>query len=100
MQGQRRLVELAGKAAIEFGVLLLRHLGFGLGPDRRAVGDAALLGAELLDEVDRHRDRAGMVADDALERPRLEEFLRGVVEMKGDAACRASARFRAAAARW
>ena len=85
MQSERRLVELAGKRAVEFGVLLLRHLGLGLGPDRRAVRDAALLGAELLDEVDRHRDRAGMVADDALERPRLEEFLRGVVQVKGDA---------------
>ncbi len=75
MQGERRLVELAGKAAIEFRVLLRRHLAFGLGPNGRAVGDAALLGAELLDEVDRHGDRAGMVAHDALERPRLEEFL-------------------------
>ena len=85
MQGQRRLVELAGKPAIEFGVLLLRHLGLGLGPDRRAVGDAALLGAEFLDEIDRHGDRAGMVAHDALERARLEEFLRGIVQMQGDA---------------
>ena len=85
MQGQRRLVELAGKAAIEFRVFLRRHLGFGLRPDRRAVGDAALLGAELLDEVDRNRDRAGMVADDALEGAGLEEFLRGVVQVEGDA---------------
>ena len=85
MQGERRLVELAGKAAVEFGILLLRHLGFGLGPDRRAVGDAALLGAELLNKVDWNRDRAGMVADDALERARLEEFLRSVIKMKGDA---------------
>ena len=84
MQGERRLVELAGKAAIEFRVLLGRHIGLGLGPDRRAVGDAALLGAEFLDEIDWHRDRAGMVADDALERARLEEFLRGVIQMKGD----------------
>ena len=36
-------------------------------------------------EIDRHRDRAGMVADDALEGAGLEEFLRGVVQMKGDA---------------
>ena len=85
MQGQRRLVELAGKAAIEFRVFLGGHLGLGLRPDRRAVGDAALLGAEFLDEIDRHRDRAGMVADDALERARLEEFLRGVVQVEGDA---------------
>ncbi len=85
MQGERRLVELAGKSAIEFGVFFRRHLGFGLGPDRGAVGDAALFGAELLDEVDRHRDRAGMVAHDTLERAGLEEFLRGVVQMQGDA---------------
>ena len=85
MQGQRGLVELAGQAAIEFRVFFGRHLGLGLRPDRRAVGDAALLGAEFLDEVDRHRDRAGMIAHDALERPRLEEFLRGVVEVQGDA---------------
>ena len=98
MQGQRRLVELAGKAAIKFRVFFRRHLGLGLGPDRRAVGNAALLGPELLDEIDRDRDRAGMVAHDALERAGLEEFLRGIVQMQGDAACRASARFQAAAA--
>ena len=85
MQGQRRLVELAGKAAIEFRVFFRRHLGFGLGPDRRAVGDPALLRAEFLDQVDRHRDRAGMVADDTLEGAGLEEFLRGVVQVEGDA---------------
>ena len=85
MQGQRRLVELAGKAAIELRIFLRRHVGLGLRPDRRAVADAALLGAEFLDEVDRHGDRAGMVAHDALERPRLEKFLRGVVEVQGDA---------------
>ena len=82
VEGQSGLVELAGKAPIKFGVFLGRHLGFGVGPDRRAVADAALFGAEFLDEVDRHRDRAGMVADDALERPGLEEFLRGVDEVK------------------
>ena len=85
MQGERGLVELAGKAAVEFGILLFRHLGFGLRPDRRAVGDAPVFGAELLDEIDRHRDRARMVAHDALERARLEEFLRSVIEMKRDA---------------
>ncbi len=85
MEGERRLVELAGQAAIEFRIFLRRHLGLGLRPDRGAVGDAALLGAELFDEVDRHRDRAGMIAHDALELSRLEEFLRRVVEMEGDA---------------
>ena len=42
MQGQRRLVELAGEAAIEFGIFLRRHFRLGLRPDRGAVGDAAL----------------------------------------------------------
>ena len=50
MDGQRRLVELAGEAAVEIGVVLGRDLGLGLGPERRAVGDAARLGAGLLDE--------------------------------------------------
>src|SRR5208282_6857619 len=59
--------------------------GLRLGPDRRPVGDASLLGADLLDEVDRHRDGAGMVAHDALEPAGLCEFLRFVIEMKGDA---------------
>ncbi len=65
--------------------MLFRHIGLGLRPDRRAVRDAALLGAEFLDEVDRNRDRAGMVAHDTLEGAGLQEFLRGVVQMKGDA---------------
>ncbi len=75
MQGERGLVELAGKAAIEFGVFLRRHFRLGLHPDRRAVADAALLGSELLDQIDRHGDRARMIAHDPLKRPRLKEFL-------------------------
>ena len=76
MEGQRRLVELAREAAVELGIFLRRHVGLGLGPDRGAVADPALLGPELLDEVDRHGDRAGMLAHDALELPRLGEFMR------------------------
>ena len=72
MEGQRRLVELAGEAAVELGVVLGRDLGFGLRPDRRAVREAFGLGARLLDEVDRHGDRARMVADDPLDPPRVE----------------------------
>ena len=44
---QSGLVELAGKAPIKLGVFLGRHLGFGVRPDRRAVADAALFGAEF-----------------------------------------------------
>ncbi len=85
MHGQRGIVELAGEAAIELGVFLGRDFRFRLGPDRRAVGDAAGLRAGLVDKVDRHRDRAGMLAHDAIEAMGLEIFLRSVVEMQDDA---------------
>ena len=84
MQGQRRLVELAREAAVELGIFLRRHVGLGLGPDCGAVADAALLGPEFLDQVDRHGDRARVLAHDALELPRLGELMRFVVEVKGD----------------
>ena len=100
MKGQRRLVELAGEATVEFGIFLRRHLGLGLGPDRRAVGDPALLGSELLDQVDRDRDRAGMLAHDPLEPARLGEFVRSLVEVKDDAGSSLRRGFRAQAARW
>ena len=74
MHGQRRLVELAGEAAIEFRVFLRRDVGLRLRPDRRAVGDAARLRARLVDEVDRHGDRAGMFAHDALEAERVRDI--------------------------
>ena len=40
MDRQRRLVELAGDAAVEVGVVLGRDLGFRLGPQRGAVGES------------------------------------------------------------
>ena len=85
VHGQRRLVELAGEAAVEFGVFLRLDLGLRLRPDRRAVGDAAGLGARLVDKVDRHRDRARMLAHDPLDPPGVGELVRGVVEMEDDA---------------
>ena len=85
VHGQRRLVILAGEAAVEFGVFLGRDLRLRLRPDRGAVGDAARLGARLVDEVDRHRDRAGMLAHDALDACGLGVFVRCFVEMQRDA---------------
>ena len=69
VHGQRRLVELAGEAAVELGVFLRLDVGFRLRPDRRAVGDALGLRARLVDEVDRHGDGARMLVDDALDPP-------------------------------
>ena len=85
VHGQRRLVELAGEAAIELGILLRRDVGLRLRPDRRAVRDPLRLRARLLDEIDRHGDAARMIADDPLDPPRVEEFLRLGVQMEDDA---------------
>ena len=84
VQRQRRLVELAREAAVEFGIVLGLHLRLGLRPDRRAVGDAARLGARLLDEVDRNGDGAGMIADDPLDLPGFGVVVRLRVEMEDD----------------
>ena len=71
MHGQRRLVVLAGERAVELGVFLGLDLGFRLRPDRRAVGQPLRLLAGLVDDLDRHGDRAGMLLDDALDLERL-----------------------------
>ena len=47
--------------------------------------EALGLGARLVDEVDRHGDRARMLLDDPLDPPAVAEFLRFVVEMEDDA---------------
>src|SRR5208337_4523482 len=81
---QSRLVELACEAAVELDVVLGLDVGLGLRPDRRAVGDPLRLLARLADKIDRNGDRAGMLADDSLDPPRIEELLRLGVEMQDD----------------
>ena len=85
MDGQRRLVEVAGEAAVEIGVVGRGDLGLRLGPQRDAVGDLGRLGARLLDDRDRHRHVARLLPDDPLQREALGEGLGILHQMEDDA---------------
>ena len=99
MDGQRRLVELPGNAAVEIGVFRGLDLGLRLGPQRRAVGDLRRLGARLLDDRDRHRHVAGLRLDHALDGVALGVGLGVVHQMQHDAGAARAARRRASAGR-
>ena len=79
---QRRLVELAGRAAVEVGVFLGLDLGARLGPQRGAVGDFGGLGAWLVHDGDRHRNVAGLIADDPLQLEALDVVLGAVHQLQ------------------
>ncbi len=85
MQGERRLIELAAEAAIEFGVVFRADRAFRLRPQRRAVGQAAWLLAQRFDQGDRHRDCARMFTQDLLDPRRLEIFGCLAFQTKDDA---------------
>ena len=71
MNGEGRLVELPGDAAIEVGIVGSRDLGPWLGPECGAVGDLSGLRAGLLDNRDRHGHVPGLGLDDPFERMAL-----------------------------
>jgi hypothetical protein len=67
MDGERRLVELPGEAAVEIGVVGGGDVALRLGPERDAVGHLHGLGARVLDDRDRHRHMPRLLADDPLQ---------------------------------
>ena len=85
MDGGGRLVELAGDAAIEIGVVGGADLRLRLGPQRGAVADLGRLAAGLLDDRDRHRHVARLRLDEPLDGEALGIGFGVIHQMQHDA---------------